>query len=158
MDNKRKNINMKLLLVCTSGGHFSTMKSLKSFWSNHERVWVTDLKKDTQILEESEKVYWLPYQAPRDLSTLIINLPETLKIISLEQPDAIISTGASIAINFALSAKILQKRFIYIESISRAHELSVSGRVVYPFSSEFYVQWPQLCKKYPKAIFKGYAS
>ncbi|MEO1560085.1 MAG: UDP-N-acetylglucosamine--LPS N-acetylglucosamine transferase, partial [Cyanobacteria bacterium J06632_19] len=35
---------MKLLLVCTSGGHFSTMRRLESFWSNHERVWVTDWK------------------------------------------------------------------------------------------------------------------
>ncbi|EKF00328.1 UDP-N-acetylglucosamine--LPS N-acetylglucosamine transferase [Tolypothrix sp. LEGE 11397] len=149
---------MKIMLVCTSGGHFATMRSLQSFWSMHERVWVSDRKSDTIILEESEKVHWLPYQAPRDILALIKNIPKTFQFIRLEKPDVIISTGASIAINFAFVAKILGIRFIYIESISRANELSISGRLVYPISDEFYVQWAELCQKYPKAIFKGYAS
>lgn len=134
------------------------MKSLKSFWSSHERVWVTDYKKDTAILEDTEKVYWLPYQAPRNLLTFILNLPETLRILRLEKPDLIISTGASIAVNFGFLAKLLGMKFIYIESISRAKKLSISGRLVYLISDEFYVQWPELCEKYSKAIFKGYAS
>ena len=149
---------MKLLLVCTSGGHFSTMRSLKSFWSVHERVWVTDLKKDTEILKDNEKVHWLPYQAPRDLLALILNIPKTLRIICIEKPDLIISTGASLAINFAFIAKLFGIKFLYIESISRAEELSVTGKIVYLLSHEFYVQWPELSKKYSKVLFKGYAS
>lgn len=149
---------MKLMLVCTSGGHFATMSGLKSFWSLHERVWVSDRKKDTGMLEVNEKVYWLPYQAPRDVLAIIRNIPKTFKVVFLEKPDVIISTGASIAINFAYVAKLLGIRFIYIESISRAKELSITGRLVYLISDEFYVQWPELCQKYPKAIFKGYAS
>jgi beta-1,4-N-acetylglucosaminyltransferase len=146
------------MLVCTSGGHFATMKSLRSFWSEHERVWVSDRKKDTTILEEGENVHWLPYQAPRDVLALLRNIPETLRILRLEKPDVVISTGASIAINFALMTKIMGKKFIFIESISRSKELSVSGKIVYPLSDEFYVQWDELCEKYPKAIFRGYAS
>lgn len=151
-------IQMKLLLVCTSGGHFSTMRSLQPFWSVHERVWVSDLKKDTEILEDKEKVNWLSYQAPRDLLALIVNIPKSLRIICREKPDIIISTGASLAINFALIAKLFGIKFIYIESISRAEELSLTGKIVYLLSSEFYVQWPELSEKYPKAIFKGYAA
>ena len=67
---------MKLMLVCTSGGHFSTMRRLESFWSNHERVWVTDWKKDTKLLEQEEKVHWLPYQAPRNIWALCANIPQ----------------------------------------------------------------------------------
>ncbi len=149
---------MKLMLVCTSGGHFATMQGLKSFWSHHDRVWVTDPKKDTESLNKGEKVHWLPYQAPRDIARLLMNLPATFKLIWNEKPDLIISTGASIAINFGFAAKLLGIRFVYIESISRFEELSLSGRLVYPIASEFYVQWPSLCQKYPKAMFKGYAS
>ena len=149
---------MKLLLVCTSGGHFSTMRSLKSFWSVHNRVWVTDLKKDTEMLKDNENVHWLPYQAPRDLLSLILNISKTLRIILIEKPDLIVSTGASIAINFALISKLFGIKFLYIESISRAEELSVTGRIVYWLSHEFYVQWPDLRKKYSKVLFKGYAS
>jgi beta-1,4-N-acetylglucosaminyltransferase len=149
---------MKIMLVCTSGGHFATMKSLKSFWSQHQRIWVSDKKKDTTILDEGEQVCWLPYQAPRDMIALLRNIPASWKVINLERPDVIISTGASIAINFALLSKIFGVKFVFIESISRSQELSLSGRFVYFFADEFYVQWPELCEKYPKAIFRGYAS
>ncbi|NJL54799.1 UDP-N-acetylglucosamine--LPS N-acetylglucosamine transferase [bacterium] len=146
---------MKLLLVCTSGGHFSTMNSLQEFWSVHDRVWATDNRGNTQTLMGRERVYWLPYQAPRDLLALLKNLPVTLKILTQEQPDIVISTGASLAINFAVAAKLLRKRFIFIESLSRSEKLSLSGKVVYFLADEFYVQWPTLADKLPKAVFKG---
>jgi len=151
-----KENRMKLLLACSSGGHFATMKEVKLFWSQHERIWVTDRKKDTSALDNGENVYWLPYQAPRDILRLLGNIPSTIKIIWQEKPDVVVLTGASIAINFAFVARVLGVRVVYIESISRFEELSFSGKVVYPVVNEFYVQWPQLCKKYPKANFKGY--
>ncbi|NET11246.1 MAG: UDP-N-acetylglucosamine--LPS N-acetylglucosamine transferase [Symploca sp. SIO2B6] len=146
---------MKLMLVCTSGGHFSTMRGLKQFWSQHERVWVTDLKQDTQMIAGKEKVYWLPYQAPRDLFAIVKNFPATMRILRQEQPAMVICTGASLAINFAIAAKLTRHKFIYIESISRSKDLSISGKIVYPIADEFYVQWQQLTAKYPKALFKG---
>jgi beta-1,4-N-acetylglucosaminyltransferase len=149
---------MKIMLVCTSGGHFATMKSLQAFWSHHERVWVTDKKRDTSMLEITEKVHWLPYQAPRDVLALLRNIPMTFRILRFERPEVVISTGASIAINFGYIAKLLRIKFVYIESISRASELSISGKLLYRLADEFYVQWPALCSKYPKAVFRGYAS
>ncbi|SRR5579883_2237845 len=149
---------MKVLLVCTSGGHFATMNGLKSFWSKHERVWVTDRNKDTEALVDKEKIYWLPYQPPRGILKLIANIPPTLRILRREKPDLMISTGASVSINFAFLAWVLGVRVVYIESISRFKELSLSGRLVYLIADEFYVQWPELCAKYPKAQFKGYAA
>jgi beta-1,4-N-acetylglucosaminyltransferase len=146
---------MKLMLVCTSGGHFATMKDLKSFWSKHDRVWVTDLKKDTEYLLGKEKCFWIQYQAPRDFVKLLYNLPQVMKIVYREKPDAIVSTGASIAISFALIAKLLGITYVYIESISRSQELSLSGKIVYYLCDRFYVQWPQLCQKYPKAMYRG---
>lgn len=131
------------------------MRGLEPFWSQHERVWVTDLKQDTEILSDQEKVYWLPYQAPRDWLTVLTNLPKILSILRRERPELVISTGASIAINLAIAAKLLGIRFLYIESISRSEELSLSGKLVYPLADEFYVQWKQLTDKYPKAVFKG---
>lgn len=146
---------MKLMLTCTSGGHFSTMRGLEPFWSQHERVWVTDLKQDTESLVGRDKVHWLPYQAPRDWLKILTNFPKTVRILMKEKPDLVVSTGASIAINFAIAAKLLGIRFLFIESISRAEELSLSGKLIYPLADEFYVQWQQLTAKYSKAIFKG---
>ncbi len=148
---------MKLLLVSTSGGHFSTMRRLESFWSQHQRVWITDHQKDTECLIDQEKFYWLPYQAPRDWLAFLLNLPLVFRITWHEKPDVIISTGASLAVGFALAAKLYNIQYIYIESISRSKELSLTGKLVYYFCDQFYVQWPQLSNKYPKATFKGTA-
>jgi UDP-N-acetylglucosamine:LPS N-acetylglucosamine transferase len=131
------------------------MRGLKPFWSQNERVWVTDRKRDTEVIANQEKVYWLPYQGPRDWLTLLKNVPVTFRILLKEKPDMVITTGASIAINFAIAARILGMHFIFIESISRSEELSVSGRIAYPLANEFYVQWQELTVRYPKAIFKG---
>lgn len=147
---------MKLLLVCTSGGHFSTMKDLRKFWSCHRRTWVTHFGKDTAIIKNTEKVCWLPYQGPRDVWAFLKNLPEVFKLIRHEKPDLIVSTGASVAVSFAIAAKILGIKFIYIESISRSRNLSLSGKLVYFMCDDFYVQWPQLEDKYPKSKFAGY--
>ena len=146
---------MKLMLVCTSGGHFSTMRGLELFWSRHDRVWVTDRKKDTAWLESKEVVHWLPYQAPRDWLVFLINMPSTVKLLLKESPDIIVSTGASVAVNFAVVAKVLGVRYMYIESISRSQQLSLSGRIIYFLCDEFYVQWPELAERYPKAVFEG---
>ncbi|GAB4470221.1 MAG: hypothetical protein OHK0037_28850 [Elainellaceae cyanobacterium] len=132
------------------------MKDMEPFWSQHERVWVTDLKKDTNLLNElDELVYWLPYQGPRDWKRFLINIPKSLKILILERPDMVLSTGANIAVNFAFLSKLLGIRFLYVESISRSDELSLSGKFIYPIADEFYVQWQGLTEKYPKAIFRG---
>ena len=148
---------MNLLLVCTSGGHFSTMYRLKPFWEKHNRVWVSDPRCNVKLLSQNnEKLYCLPFQAPRDYFALLRNMPRIFKIVFKEKPELIVSTGASIAIGFAIAAKILRKKFIYIESISRSVDLSLSGKLVYYLADEFYVQHPGLCQKYRTAKFKGY--
>ena len=147
---------MKILLVCTSGGHFSTMQSLKKFWESHDRVWITDCQSDTEILKATEKVHWLPYQAPRDTLAFLKGIYPAFQIILKEKPDIVMSTGASVAVNFGLISKILGYKFVYIESISRSQDLSLSGKMVYLLSERFYVQWPTLTASYRKALFKGH--
>ncbi|MGK7913442.1 MAG: PssD/Cps14F family polysaccharide biosynthesis glycosyltransferase [Synechococcus sp.] len=148
---------MNLLLACTSGGHFSTMYRLKAFWEQHERVWVSDPRCNIKHLDRyNEKVYCLPFQAPRDLYALLLNIPRIFLIVLNENPDLVISTGASLAVGFAIVSKLFWKKFIYIESLSRSTDLSLSGKLVYYLADEFYVQHPSLCEKYPRAKFKGY--
>jgi beta-1,4-N-acetylglucosaminyltransferase len=148
---------MKWMMVCTSGGHFYTMRRLESFWSKHERVWVTDPQKDTRVLFGEERVHWLRYQSPRDGLNFLRNLPKVFQIVARERPSVILSTGAAIAVSFAIAAKFFGVRFIYVESISRSMDLSLSGKLIYPLCDELYVQWPHLCTKYSKATFRGYA-
>jgi len=146
---------MKLLLVCNPGGHFSTMMGLKSFWSVYPREWVTYPKFDTLKLFADEPVYWVEMQEARMLGKACVNFVRALLILRKSQPDLVISTGASLAVPFLLASKLFGIRTLFIESITRSTDLSLSGRLVYNLVDEFYVQWPECVKRYPKAQYKG---
>ena len=46
-------------------------------------------------------------------------------------------------------------RLVYVESIARVDTLSLSGKILYKIADQFFVQWPQLQAKYPRALFVG---
>lgn len=146
---------MKLLLVCNPGGHFSTMMGLKDFWSTYPREWVTYPKFDTQNLRGKEQVYWVELQEARMLGKACVNFFKALIILRKSQPDLVVSTGASLAVPFLLASKVFGIKTIFIESISRSGDLSLSGKLVYYLVDEFYVQWPECVERYPKAQYKG---
>lgn len=146
---------MKLLLVCNPGGHFSTMMGLKSFWSAYPREWATYPHYDTRKLQEKERVYWVEMQEARMLRKACFNFFRALFILRKSQPDLVISTGASLAVPFVLASKLFGIKTVFIESISRSGNLSLTGRLVYNLVDEFYVQWPECVERYPKAQYKG---
>lgn len=146
---------MKLLLVCNPGGHFSTMMGLKEFWSAYPREWVTYSKYDTKQLYGKEVVHWVEMQEARMLWKACVNFLKALLILRRSQPNLVVSTGASIAVPFLLASKLLGIRTIFIESISRSSDLSLTGKIVYNLADEFYVQWPECVKRYPKAQYRG---
>lgn len=44
---------------------------------------------------------------------------------------------------------------VYVESICRVQTLSLTGKILYPVSDYFFVQWASLRDKYRKCIFLG---
>jgi len=146
---------MKICLVCSSGGHFFELHSLKKFWSQHEHFWVTFLKEDTRYLLQKEKVYWAYQPTNRNVKNLFKNFFLAWRILRREKPDIVISTGAGVGVPFLYLARFFKKKTIYIESMTRINELSLSGKLVYVIANHFFVQWPELSNKYKKARFKG---
>jgi len=145
----------KLALIASSGGHLFQLSSLKEFWGEKEHFWVSFKTQDAIYLLKDEKVYWAHFPTNRNIKNLIKNLFMAIKIIRKEKPDAIMSTGAGIAVPFLLIGKLFGKKTLYLESITRNEELSLSGRLVYPFVDKLLVQWPQLAEKYKKTEFEG---
>jgi len=52
-------------------------------------------------------------------------------------------------------AKLFRKKIIFIESFAKVNSPTLTGKLVYKFADEFYVQWYSMLNIYPKAIFKG---
>lgn len=146
---------MKLCLVVSSGGHLLQLVSLKAAWEAHERFWVTFRKDDAQALLEGERIIWAYHPTNRNLKNFLRNLWLAWRILRRERPDAIISTGAGVAVPFLWIGRLLGMRTIYVESLSRIERLSLSGKLVYPVVDRFFVQWPELLARYPKATYAG---
>ncbi|MEA5616604.1 PssD/Cps14F family polysaccharide biosynthesis glycosyltransferase [Cronbergia sp. UHCC 0137] len=142
---------MTILLVCSSGGHFKALQQLHPFWENQERVWVTFRTKTTEAALIEEKVYWAYSPTNRNLPNLLRNLLLAGKLIIKIKPKVIISTGAGVAVPFLILGKLLGSKTVFIESVTRINTLSLSAKLVLPFLSVLYVQWPQLQVRYPQA-------
>jgi beta-1,4-N-acetylglucosaminyltransferase len=88
------------------------------------------------------------------LRTVLCGL-QALAILLRCRPDAIIATGPGVAVPVCVSAKLLHQKVIFVETGSRIHALSTTGRMVYSFADLFLVQWQQLLPVCPGAIYAG---
>jgi beta-1,4-N-acetylglucosaminyltransferase len=43
--------------------------------------------------------------------------------------------------------KLLRRRLVYVESLTRTETVSLTGRLVYPLADEFFVQWPRAARR-----------
>ena len=78
-----------------------------------------------------------------------------IKILHKEKPDLIISSGAAVAVPFFYIGKLMGAKLIYIEVFDRYDEPTLTGKMVYPITDKFIVEWESMKKFYPKSINLG---
>jgi UDP-N-acetylglucosamine:LPS N-acetylglucosamine transferase len=71
-----------------------------------------------------------------------------------ERPNAVISNGAGVAVPICYLMRLFGKKVLFIESFCRLKP-SLSGKIIYPISSLFLVQWPRMRRHYKKAVYAG---
>lgn len=145
----------KVCLVGSSGGHLTHLYLLKPFWEEKERFWVTFGKEDAKSILDNEKMYECYFPTNRNIKNLIKNTFLAIKIIMKEKPKLIISSGAGVAVPFFYIGKIFGTKTIFIEVFDRIDKPTITGKLVYPVTDIFIVQWEEMKKVYPKAINLG---
>ena len=146
---------MKICLVCSSGGHVQELLRLRSAWQGAECFWVTFPGVDTNQLLDEEDMVAAYHPTNRNLWNLFRNAIIAWQILRKKRPEIIISTGAGIAIPFFYLGKFFGITTIYVESLTRIHGLSLTGKLLYPVADHFYVQWPSLARSLNKAVYQG---
>lgn len=150
-----KDKRLKVCLVGSSGGHLTHLYMLKPFWENTNRFWATFDKEDARSLLKGEKFYSVYYPSNRSIKALLINTFRAISILRREHPDLIISSGAAPAIPFFWIGKLMGAKTIYIEVFDRIDKSTIAGKLCYPVTDKFIVQWKEMKKVYPKAINLG---
>lgn len=146
---------MKVCLVGSSGGHLTHLYLIKPFWEDKERFWVTFDKEDARSILQEEKMYPCYFPTNRNVKNLIKNTWMAYKVLKKEKPDLIISTGAAVAVPYFYLGKLFKAKTVYIEIFDRIDSPTMTGKLVYPVTDRFIVQWEELKKVYPKAINLG---
>ena len=91
----------------------------------------------------------------RNIKNLIRNTFLAIRVLKKEKPDLIISSGAAVAVPFFYLGKLFGTKTIYIEVFDRINKPTLTGKLVYPVTDRFIVQWEEMKKVYPKAINFG---
>ena len=131
------------------------MLALEPAWREFDRTCVTLDSAEVPSLLSGEDVIVGHGPTNRSLVALLRNLPLAIGVLRRRRPDAILSTGAGIAVPFFLVGKLMRIRLVYVESITRSESLSLTGRLVYRLADRFFVQWPQLAAELDRADFAG---
>jgi anti-anti-sigma factor len=147
----------KLMLVCSSGGHFKGLQGLSEYWQTYpQRVWVTFKTSTTTSELSAEKSCWAYSPTNRNLPNLARNLLLSFKVLRKERPAIILSTGAGVAVPFLLVAKYLYKsKVIFVESKTRIRDISLSARLLRTLRALdlLIVRAEELAHLYPEAVF-----
>ena len=142
---------MKLCLVCSHGGHMTELLELQSVWAKHDVFYITYPSKR----RIPARAFTFENLTEKPLRVIPMFF-QVFRILRNERPDWLISDGAEIAIPVFFAAKLLGLKTMFIESFSRVNSASFTGRVLYPISDVFLVQWPSLLSEYgPKARYEG---
>lgn len=148
---------MKIVFAASSGGHYEQLLMLKPIMEKYDSVLVTE-KTDYSAGDTGIKTYYM-HQINRKellfLPKLIANSWRSLVLIIKERPIVMITTGVLAVIPLALLMKLFGGKLIYIESFAKVCSKNLTGNLLYRFADQFYVQWEEMLKLYPKAIYKG---
>nr|WP_304220105.1 PssD/Cps14F family polysaccharide biosynthesis glycosyltransferase [Fredinandcohnia onubensis] len=149
----------KICLISSSGGHFSQLKQItKVFDQNDLLIIVEKSNIEDKKLSDTIKCVYLMQQDRKKrnfLLTLMINFVLSFLFYIKFRPKVIISTGAGAVIPFCFIAKMFGSKIIFIESFAKTTSPTITGKIIYRIADQFYIQWEELKKYYPNALYKG---
>ena len=146
---------LKVLLVCSAGGHLLQLHRLQPWWTKHEREWVTFRMPDSLSMLEGERVTWAYQPTTRNIPNLIRNLGLAWKVVRRFRPDVVVSSGAGVAFPFFILGRLHRAKTVYLEVYDRIDLPTMTGRLCHPISDLFLLQWEQQRQFYPKGQVIG---
>ena len=146
----------KVCFASSSGGHFEQLLMLKPLMDVYDSFIVTE-KTDYDV-DIAKRVYYLKQVNRHErnfLTLMFVNFLKSCRIVFREKPDVIITTGVLAIIPLCLVVKIRGGKVVYIESFAKVNSPTLTGKLIYKFADQFYVQWESMKKFYPNAIYLG---
>ena len=152
----------KVLFIASTGGHLNELLQLSPMFKELDYHLITEKTKSNMYLKDKykNKVNYLIYGTKHHILTypfkLLANCFISLYLYLKIHPDYIITTGVHTAGPMCCLGKIFGSRVIYIETFANMVTKTATGKLLYPISDKFIVQWESMKELYPKADFGGW--
>jgi len=147
----------KICFAASSGGHLEQLMMLKPLMDSYDSFIVTE-RTSYCISEDNRQIYFLRQVNRREnkfLLYMIMNMLSSIKVFIKEKPDVVICTGVLAMIPMCLLIKLTGGTLIYVESFAKVTSATETGKFLYKFADQFYVQWEQMLDVYPDALYLG---
>jgi UDP-N-acetylglucosamine:LPS N-acetylglucosamine transferase len=131
------------------------LRLLEDVWRDRPHVWVTHRRDDALSLLATEEVVFAHGPTTRNVANLLRNLALAWSLIGRLRPAVVLTTGAGIAVPFAWIGRLRGAKVVYVESLTRIDEPSLSCRLIRPVAARTYVQWPELARRLENARYLG---
>jgi len=154
---------MNVYIVCSPGGHLTqALNALETFEGCDVFLVTLDFPNLRDIsLKGIKKIHRVRLRFDYSMSlgvpvTLFLSFFQMIGLFLRKRPHIIFSTGSEIAIPAFLAGKLFfRTKLIFMESLTRIQELSLTGKVLYRFADLFLVQWEGLAGRVSNAVYKG---
>ena len=151
----------KVLFISSTGGHLSEMLQLSPLFEKYDYHIITEKDEANIVLKEKygEKIDFLPYGTRSKIISYIFKYfylcLKTIYYYFKIKPKVIITTGTHTTGPMCILGKIFGSKIIYIETFANRNKKTATGRLIYKIADLFIVQWEEMLKLYPKAIYGG---
>lgn len=151
----------KVLFISSTGGHLNELMQLEPIFNKYEYFIITEKDKSTIDLKNkyAKKISYLFYGTRKKIFSypfiFIANCFKSLFLYFKLRPKYIVTTGTHTAVPICYIGKLFGAKIIFIESFANKNTKTLSGKIIYPISNLFIVQWEEMLKLYPKAVLGG---
>lgn len=151
----------KVLFISSTGGHLNELMQLSPLFDKYNYYIITEKDKATESLKTkyNKKISYLKYGSRKKFFTypfiFIFNCFKSFYYYIKIRPKYIVTTGTHTAVPMCYLGKLFGSKIIFIETFANIDTKTLSGKLVYPIANLFIVQWEEMIKLYPKAIYGG---
>lgn len=128
----REGVGRRLVLAASTGGHLAQLVRLApTLGATEDSLWITFRTAQSEsLLAGRSNVLHVPYIQPRDARSIGQAFRQIVPRVRAGEYEAAVSTGSALALAALPAARLAGVPTLYIESVSRTHGPSVSGRVI----------------------------
>ena len=152
----------KVLFIASTGGHLNELMQLSPMFNNYNYYIITEkTKSNISLIDKYQRRISFLVYGTKDKKLIypfkfIYNCLKSLVLYIKIRPKYIITTGTHTAVPICYIGKLFGSKIIFIETFANSSTKTLSGKLIYPIANLFIVQWENMLKLYPKAIYGGW--